>query len=70
MLWPWAERAGTVKLVLNAKLLKPDDFPLLRKWAKEMRADSAVDSTFNGPEKFLKVLQIKTHNLPPEYDSI
>lgn len=70
MIWPWAERAGTIKIVLNTNLpLKPDDFPLLRKWKKEMRSDPACDSIYHGPEKFYKITERKI-NQDSNYDDL
>lgn len=71
MLWPWAERAGTVALTLGERLpLTPEQFPLLRAWRKEMRTQPAVDAIYHGPEKFHKVVLFKTAGAPPDYDSV
>lgn len=71
MLWPWAERAGTVGLSLGEALPVTDDqFPKLRAWKKAMRNDQVVDAIYLGPEKFYTVVQFKTKGLPAEYDNV
>lgn len=71
MLWPWGERAGTVALRLGQKLpLADDQFPRLRAWRNAMKDDPIASAIYNGPEKFYKVVQFKTKNLPPDYDSV
>ncbi|CAH2006312.1 unnamed protein product [Acanthoscelides obtectus] len=37
LLWPWAERAGVIKLMRGKLPLKDTDIPLLRKWRKVMQ---------------------------------
>lgn len=70
MIWPWAERSGAIKIALKENLpLKPDDFPLLRKWKKEMRKDPVCDSIYHGSEKFYKIAQRKLNN-DPTYDDL
>lgn len=71
MLWPWAERAGTIAIKLGAKLpFKDGQLPLIRKWRKDLRDQPVCDQIYNGPEKFYKVVEFKLKNLPPDYDSV
>lgn len=71
MLWPFAERAGTVSIVLRERLpVAPDQFSRLRAWRKEMRTQPAVNAIYHGPEKFHKIVLFKLGKLPPDYDNI
>jgi len=71
MLWPWAERAGILALSFGQKLpFANDQFPLLKRWCKAIRAQPEVDAIYIGPEKFWKVSQLRQKNLPIDYDSI
>lgn len=71
MLWPWAERAGTIAIVLGERLpFKSDELINLRQWRKLMREHTVVDGIYNGPEKFYKSVLIKLGSLAPDYDAI
>ncbi|KAI4470696.1 glutathione s-transferase n-terminal domain [Holotrichia oblita] len=71
MLWPWAERAGTIAIVLGERLpFKSDELTNLRQWRKVMREHTVVEGIYNGPEKFYKSVLIKLGSLAPDYDAI
>lgn len=71
MLWPWAERSGTVAIVLKKALpMGEDQFKKLRAWKRAMRARPEVDGIYHGPEKFYKVVLFKTAGVEPDYDSV
>ncbi|XP_022909999.2 pyrimidodiazepine synthase-like [Onthophagus taurus] len=71
VLWPWAERAGTVVIVLGEKLpLESNELEVIRKWRKTMQEHPVVAGIYHGPEKFYKSVQIKVGELPPDYDAI
>lgn len=70
MLWPWAERAGTIAIVLGERLpIGPDEFVKIRHWRKLMREHHVVDGIYHGPEKFYKSVLIKLGSLSPDYDA-
>lgn len=71
MLWPWAERAGALVIVLGERLpIENDEFVKIRQWRKIMRDQPVVDGIYNGPEKFYKSVLIKLGSIPPDYDAI
>jgi glutathione S-transferase len=72
MLWPWAERAGCISIKFGQKLpLKNEDIPSLRKWAKALRQDPVVSSTYEGPEKYYKISKgIRTKDPELDYDNL
>ncbi|KAF7268968.1 pyrimidodiazepine synthase-like [Rhynchophorus ferrugineus] len=71
MLWPWAERAGTLGMKLGTKLpIQDNQISYLRKWRKAMRNDPVVAELHYEPEVFWKVAQFKLKNVEPDYDSI
>jgi len=71
MLWPWAERVGTIGIVLGQTLPLPEGtFSALRAWRTAMRGDKPVKACYTGPEKFHKIMLIKIGELPPDYDAI
>lgn len=70
MLWPWAERSGTLNHVLGeASLFSADQFPALRKWKKTMRENSACDQIYHTPEIFQKYIKEKLQGTI-DYDNI
>lgn len=71
MLWPWAERAGTLAMILKEQLpLADEDFVKLRAWRKAMRSRPEVATIYTGPKKFLQVVYFKTKGATPEYDNL
>nr|QVK45137.1 GSTo2 [Pagiophloeus tsushimanus] len=71
MLWPWAERAGSIAIKFGIKLPFEDShIPFLRKWRKTMREDPVASELYYGPEIFWKVAQFKLKNVEPDYDSV
>lgn len=71
MLWPWAERAACVGIVLGHKLpIQDNQLPLLRKWRKSM-LDDPVSSELHIPaEKFWKIAESKLKGKEPPYDEL
>lgn len=71
MLWPWAERARTIDIVLKDHLpLQSDQFTKIRAWRKAMRELPVVDGIYNPPEKFYKTVLFKTEGATPDYDNV
>jgi len=71
MLWPWAERSGVLAIVLKEALpLKPEDYPSLRRWKKEMKLHPAVQATIHTPEQVHKCILMKFGKIEPDYDSV
>ncbi|GJQ68759.1 GstO2 [Trypoxylus dichotomus] len=71
MLWPWAERAGVLAIVLGERLpIETNELSKIRQWRKLMREHPVVDGIYNEPEKFYKSVLIKLGSLPPDYDAI
>ncbi|XP_030749985.1 pyrimidodiazepine synthase-like isoform X3 [Sitophilus oryzae] len=71
MLWPWAERAGTIAIKLGKKLpIEDNQIPNLRAWRKALKVDPVASELYHGPEIFWKVAQFKLKNAEPNYDSI
>lgn len=71
MLWPWGERAGTIKIAWDKQLpLEQNQIPLLRKWRKAMRENPVCDEFYHEPEKHWKVVLMKMKNTPLDVDNI
>lgn len=71
MLWPWAERAECVAIVLGQKLpIQDNQLPLLRKWRKAMLQDPVCSELQDPTEKFWKIVQCKQQGIEPPYDDI
>lgn len=71
MLWPWAERAGTIGMKIGSKLpIEDNQIPYLRKWRKAMKTDPIAAELHYEPEVFWKVAQFKLKNVDPDFDSI
>ncbi|KAK9887042.1 hypothetical protein WA026_019967 [Henosepilachna vigintioctopunctata] len=71
MLWPWAEKAKALGMVLGQKLPFADnDIPNLIIWQKSMKSIPAVQAVYNSPEKFFKCLQLRKSTDDVDFDSI
>ncbi|CAH1104325.1 unnamed protein product [Psylliodes chrysocephalus] len=72
MIWPWAERAGSITCKLGKKLpLKDSDIPLLRKWRKSMLQHPVCKELYIDGERFWKIfVPSKITNEMPLYDEV
>lgn len=71
MLWPFAERAKVLDMLVEKKLPFSDDcIPTMHEWKKNMLMDAPVQAVYNGPEKCYKAIQLKYKTENPDFDSI
>ncbi|XP_044751405.1 pyrimidodiazepine synthase-like [Coccinella septempunctata] len=71
MLWPWAERAKVLDMLIGEKLpFSEDCIPTLHEWKKNMLMNTVVQAVYNGPEKCFKAIQLKYNTEDPDFDSI
>lgn len=69
MMWPWAERAACVGIVLGQKLpIQDNQLPLLRQWRKSMLDDPVCSELYIPAEKFWKIVEYKLKGMEPPYD--
>jgi len=73
MIWPWFERLPVIKLFTPCQSLDFEamkkEAPLLESWRQAMKADSAVQQSYLGPEVHKKFIQ-NYFGGTPAYDDI